>query len=64
MFNFRKRYPLFGDDINELLNPTGKSMQTDPTEETSFRLVILVMAGLPKHGTRWARAHNPLPERA
>jgi hypothetical protein len=47
--------------IKSLLNPTDKSMQTDPTEETGVTLVLLVMAGLPKHGTRWARAQNPTP---
>jgi len=52
---------LFGDDDKEPSNPTDKSMLTDPTEEASLTLVLLVMAGLPKHGTRWARAQNPTP---
>ena len=33
-------------------------MQTDPTEEARLRRAFLVMAGLPKHGTRWARAQK------
>ncbi|MDH5483197.1 MAG: hypothetical protein OEY22_10040 [Candidatus Bathyarchaeota archaeon] len=46
-------------------NPTEKSMQTDPTEDRKpQRLTLLVMAGVPKHGTRWARAKHPIPERA
>jgi len=50
--------------IKSLLNPTDKSMPTDPTEETGLTLVLLVMAGLPKHGTRWARALISHAERA
>jgi len=38
---------LFGDDDKEPSNPTDKSMPTDPTEEASLTLVLLVMAGLP-----------------
>jgi hypothetical protein len=30
--------------------------QTDPTEVASFGLPFLMREGLPKRGTRWARA--------
>jgi hypothetical protein len=46
-----------GDELGAFHNPAGKSMPTDPTEDDKLRLVLLVMAGLPKHGTRRARAH-------
>jgi len=46
--------------IKSLLNPTDKSMQTDPTEETGLTLVLLVMAGLPTHRTFSA---NPTSKR-
>ena len=31
-------------------------MQTDPTEADGLRPPLLVKKGLPRHGTRWARA--------
>ena len=49
---------VLGDDINEQ-NPTAtmsKLMQTDPTETD---VASTVTKGLPRHGTRWARAQKP-----
>jgi len=44
-----------------ILIPLAISMPTDPTEAASpTKLALLVMAGLPKHGTRWARAQHPM----
>jgi len=47
---------MLGDERNEPLNPTGYIHADGPNGSDK-----LVMAGLPKHGTRWARAQNPKP---
>jgi len=40
-------------------------MTTDPTEDRKpHKACLLVMAGLPKHGTQWARAPTSHAERA
>jgi hypothetical protein len=56
MFNFSETISLFGNDHDEPHNPTGY-IHADGLNGSEK----LVMAGLPKHGTRWARAQNPMP---
>lgn len=59
MFNFSETHSSFGDDGNELHNPAGQIH-----EDGLNRGDKPVTTGLPKHGTRRARAQPvPTPER-
>jgi hypothetical protein len=42
----------------------GKTTNTMISQEQNKQNLLRIMTGLPKHGTRWARAQNPTPERA
>jgi hypothetical protein len=42
----------------------GKIINTMTSKKQDTLNLLRLMTGLPKHGTRWARAQNPTPERA
>jgi hypothetical protein len=42
----------------------GNNQNTMINQPENNKDLLRIRTGLPKHGTRWARAQNPTPERA